>query len=103
MSVGGDGGMGNYPQQGYPPPGYFQPYGVPVRLRANAVASVLAGLLAPLTAGLLVVFSPLLRGESFSAQLDFVFGFRKVTGVAIGLTTIAGVLTAIVAAVAKRP
>src|SRR5690349_12268951 len=158
------------PQQGYLPRSYPQPFGAPVRLRANAVASMLAGLLALLTVGLLVwfavanmqandtpepwpsvvrtnvfggfgaaallliaavftfartvagawtlgiaslffavmniVFSPLLGGVSFSDQLDFVSGFHKTTGVAIGLTTIVGTLTAIVAAIAatgKRP
>lgn len=160
----------HYPQQGCPQPGYPLPFGAPLRRRANAVASVLAGLLALLTAGLLVwfavanipanntpepwpsvvrmnviggfvaaawlliaalltfartvpgawtlsatslffaimitVLSPLLRGQSVGAQLDFVFGFHKATGVAIGLTTIVATLTAIVAAVAaiaKQP
>jgi hypothetical protein len=154
------------------------PFGVPVRRRANPVASVFAGLLALLTAGLLALLtagllvwyavaniaeyntleswpntvrmnviggfvaaawlliaalltfarmvagawalsaisllfaimitvgSPLLFGQGFGAQLEFVFGFHKTTGVAIGLTTIVATLTAIVAAVAaiaKRP
>lgn len=155
-----------YPQQGYQQ-AYPQPYGAPVRLRANPVASVLAGLLAVLTAGLLVWFAaaniaaydtpwpsvvrtnviggffsagllviaalftfarkvagawtvfvisllfaimivstPLMRGDDLGAHFDFVFGFHKTTGVAIGLSTIACVLTAVVAvvaAVAKRP
>ncbi|KZB86549.1 hypothetical protein [Amycolatopsis regifaucium] len=158
------------PQQGYPPPSYPQQFGAPVRLRANPVASILAGLLALLTAGLLVwfavanilvnnfpepwpsgvwinvvggfcsagllvvlavftflrtvagawtlgainvffvimnlVFSPLAHGVSFGSQLDFVFGFHKATGIAVGLTTIFGTLTAIiafVAAIARRP
>lgn len=53
-----------------------------------------------------LVFSPLVHGVSFSSQFDFVFGFHKVTGIAVGLGTIFGTLTAIaavVAAVAKRP
>lgn len=151
------------PQQSY----YPRPQ--PVRLRANPGASVLAGLLALLTAGLLlwfavanmqehdypepwpsvvrtnviggfgaagvlviaamftfartlvgawtlgivclffatmIIITPLLRAQDVGAHLDWVFGFHKATGVAIGLTVIAGVLTAIVAAVAavaKRP
>jgi hypothetical protein len=155
---------------GYPAPGYPQQFGAPVRLRANAVASVVAGLLALLTAGLLVWFavanilanntpepwpsvvwinviggfgsaglllilavftfartvagawtlgalnvffvlmnvgfSPLANGVSVRSQLDFVFGFHKATGIAVGLATIFGVLTAIVAviaAIARRP
>lgn len=145
------------------------PYPQPVRLRANPGASVLAGLLALLTAGLfvwfavanieehdypepwpsvvrinviggfcaagvlaiaamftfartlagawtlgvvslffatMIVITPLLRDQDVSAHLDWAFGFHKPTGVAIGLTVIAGVLTAVVAAVAavaRRP
>ena len=146
---------------------HVQPFGPPVRLRANPGASVLAGLLALLAAGLLVWFAvanmeafeepwpsvvtvnviggfvaagwlviaamftfartvagawalgvsslffvimnivaPLLRGESFSAQMDFLFGFHKATGVGAGLFTIVSALTAIVAVVAataRRP
>lgn len=157
------------PPQAQPRYGYQQPFGAPVRLRANPGASVLAGLLALLTAGLLIWFAvanmrehdypapwpsvvrtnviggfgaagvlviaavftfartlvgastlgvaslffvtmiivtPLLRGQDVSAHLDWVYGFHKATGVAIGLTTIVGVPTGIVAAVAavaKRP
>lgn len=149
------------PQQSY------YPYPQPVRPRANPGASVLAGLLALLTACLLVWFAvanieafvkpwpsvvtvnviggfcaagllaiiavftfartiagawtlivtnvffvvinivaPLLRSQSLGAHLDWMFGFHKATGVAIGLTMFACVLTAVtaaVAAVAKRP
>jgi hypothetical protein len=151
------------PQQNY------YPHPQPVRLRANPGVSVVAGLLALLTAGLLgwfavanmqehdypepwpgvvrinviggfgaagvlvlvamftfartlvgawtlgvaslffatmIVITPLLRGQDVSAHFDWVFGFGKATGVAIGLTVIAGVLTAfaaVVAAVARRP
>ncbi|SDM68626.1 hypothetical protein SAMN04489726_2904 [Allokutzneria albata] len=52
------------------------------------------------------IIAPLLRGESVSAHLSFLFGFHKTTGVAIGLATIVCALTAIVAAVAavaKQP
>jgi len=54
----------------------------------------------------MIIVAPLLRGQDVSAHLDWVFGFGKATGVAIGLTVIAGALTAvvtIVAAVARRP
>ena len=147
----------------------YYPHPQAVRLRANAGASVLAGLLAVLTAGLLVWFAvanvqehdypapwpsvvrinviggfgaagvlalaamftfartvagawtlgvaslffatmiiitPLLRNQDVSAHFDWVFGFHKATGVAIGLVVIAGVLTgvvAVVAAIARRP
>ncbi|WP_154814664.1 hypothetical protein [Actinophytocola xinjiangensis] len=55
---------------------------------------------------IMIVISPLLRGESLSARMTFVFGFHKATGVATGLTTITGLLNAVAAAVAgasRRP
>ncbi|WP_243727214.1 hypothetical protein [Actinocrispum wychmicini] len=44
--------------------------------------------------------SPLLRGADFDAHVKFLFGFARSNGVAIGLSIIFGVLTAIMAAVA---
>ncbi|MGH8878270.1 MAG: hypothetical protein ACRD0P_13145, partial [Stackebrandtia sp.] len=48
----------------------------------------------------ILVTAPLLWGTPFGAQLEFVFGFDGGNGVAIALTTIFSILTAIVAAIA---
>jgi hypothetical protein len=47
-----------------------------------------------------IFVSPLLNGTAFSAQLNFVFGFHKINGIALALAIIFGVLTAIMAAIA---
>lgn len=72
--------------------------------RSATGAWILAGLC--LFFVIMIVISPLLRGESLSAHMTFVFGFHKATGVATGLTTITGLLNAVAAAVAgasRRP
>ncbi|GAB3971339.1 hypothetical protein GCM10029978_115980 [Actinoallomurus acanthiterrae] len=48
----------------------------------------------------ILVAQPLLGSTTFGAQLRWVFGFHKSNGVAMGLTIIFGVLTAITAAIA---
>ncbi|MFI5981465.1 protein kinase [Streptomyces sp. NPDC051555] len=77
--------------------------GVSMLTRTAAPARTLAvvcGLMAVTT----LVVQPLL-GVAFSAQLDFVFGFHKPTGVMIGLATVFELLTATAAAASaiKRP
>ncbi|MER5732493.1 serine/threonine-protein kinase [Streptomyces sp. NPDC002138] len=47
-----------------------------------------------------IFVAPLLRGTAFRAQLAFVFGFDKGSGVAMGLTVVFGAATAIAAALA---
>lgn len=46
-----------------------------------------------------VFVAPLLRGTPLPVQLDWIFGFHKINGVAIGLAVIFAVLTAIAAAI----
>lgn len=46
------------------------------------------------------VMNPVLQGTGFGSQLDFVLGFHRSNGVAIGLAAIFGLLTAITAAIA---
>ncbi|MBF9067208.1 protein kinase [Streptacidiphilus sp. NEAU-YB345] len=46
------------------------------------------------------VMNPVLQGTGFGPQLDFVLGFHRSNGIAIGLAAIFGLLTAITAAIA---
>lgn len=49
---------------------------------------------------ILEFLTPLMWGTDFATHMDFVFGFAKTNGVAVGLATIFGFLTMLAAAVA---